>query len=159
MIMAALVFIRKVTRSTTISEVTPEYIEDGRAHILQDKDIPDYVTVFRIHGPFLFGATDKLDEVTERMADLPPIIVLRLRNMTAIDATGLQALERFADRVHASGRDVILCGAPEQPAHLMRRADFEEHVGRENICSNIGEALERAEQIFIAMSSEPVFAR
>src|SRR5207248_7619083 len=80
MIMAALVFIRKVTRSTTVSQVTPQYVEDGRAHILQDKDIPPYVTVFRIHGPFLFGATDKLDEIVHRMADLPPIIVLRLRN-------------------------------------------------------------------------------
>ena len=63
MIMAALVFIRKVTRSTTVSLVTSEYVEDGRAHSLQDKEIPDYVAVFRIHGPFLFGATDKLEEV------------------------------------------------------------------------------------------------
>src|SRR6185295_2739640 len=84
MIMAALVFIRKVTRSTTVSEVTPEYVEDGRAHILQDKQIPPYVAVFRIHGPFLFGATDKLDEVVHRLPNLPPVVILRLRNMTAI---------------------------------------------------------------------------
>lgn len=156
MIMAALVFIRKVTRTTTVSEVTPEYLENGRAHILQDKDIPPYVTVFRIHGPFLFGATDKLDEVVHRLPDLPPIIILRLRNMTAIDATGLQALEQFADRVHTSGRGLILCGAPEQPAHLMHRADFEEHVGRENICDNIAEALDRAAQVFSCMDAHSV---
>ena len=47
------------------------------------------MTIFRIHGPFLFGATDKLEEITSRLAELPPIIILRLRNMTAIDATGL----------------------------------------------------------------------
>jgi sulfate permease, SulP family len=88
--------------------------------------------------------------------ELPPILVLRLRNMTAIDATGLQALEQFADRVHASGRGLILCGAPEQPAYLMRRADFEEHVGRENICRNIGEALERSEQLFSGMGSQSI---
>jgi SulP family sulfate permease len=144
MIMAALVFIRKVTRSTTVSQVTPEYVEDGRAHILQDKKIPDYVAVFRIHGPFLFGATDKLGEVLHRLEELPAIIILRLRNMTAIDATGLQAIEEFADAIHASGRGLILCGAPERPAQLMRRLDFEKHLGRENICSNIGEALDRA---------------
>jgi SulP family sulfate permease len=147
MIMAALVFIRKVTRSTTVSQVTPEYVEDGRAHILQDKKIPDYVAVFRIHGPFLFGATDKLGEVLHRLEELPAIIVLRLRNMTAIDATGLQAIEEFADAVHASGRGLILCGAPERPAQLMRRLDFEKHLGRENICSNIGEALDRAKVV------------
>ena len=156
MIMAALVFITKVTRSTTVTEVTPEYVEDGRAHILQDKNIPPYVTVLRIHGPFLFGATDKLDEIAHRLADLSPIVVLRLRNMTAIDATGIQALEEFADRVHASGRGLILCGALERPALLMKRADFEEHVGRENICNNIGDALERAEQLFTNMGSESI---
>jgi SulP family sulfate permease len=147
MIMAALVFIRKVTRSTTVSRVTPEYLEHGRAHILQDKSIPSYVAVFRIHGPFLFGTTEKLEEVLQGLDELPAIIILRLRNMTAIDATGLQALEQFADTVHRSGRGLILCGAPERPAQLMRRLDFEEHLGRENICRNIGEALDRAKNL------------
>jgi SulP family sulfate permease len=147
MMMAALVFIRKVTRSTTVSQVTPEYVEDGRAHILQDKEIPSYVAVFRIHGPFLFGTTDKLEEVLERLDDLPPIIILRLRNMTAIDGTGLQALEQFADTVHASGRGLVLCGALPRPAQLMQRADFEEHLGRDNICQNIAEALHRAKEL------------
>jgi len=155
MIMAALVFISKVTHSTTVTQVTPEYIEDGRAHILQDKHIPLYVAVFRIHGPFLFGATDKLEQVLHRLADLPPIIILRLRNMTAIDATGLQALEQFADIVHASGRGLILCGAPQRPAQLMRRADFEEHVGGENICQNIAEAIERAKELFKEKAEMP----
>jgi SulP family sulfate permease len=147
MIMAGLVYIRKVTRSTTVSQVTADYIEDGRPHILQDKDIPPYVTVFRIHGPFLFGATDKLEDVLHGLAEFPPIVILRLRNMTAIDATGLQALEEFADIIHASGRWLILCGALERPAQMMRRADFEEHIGKDNICANIQEALERARQL------------
>jgi SulP family sulfate permease len=148
MILAALVYIRKVTMTTTVSEVTRKYLEEGRAHILQDKEIPPYATVFRIHGPFLFGATDKLDEVETRMAKLPPIVILRLRNMTAIDGTGLQTLEHFADAVHASGRGLILCGAREQPRRLMRQAEFEEHVGRENICPNIAVALKRAQALY-----------
>src|SRR6266699_2368091 len=92
MILAALVFIRKVTATTTVSRVTHEYLQEGRLHVLQDKDIPPYVTVFRIHGPFLFGAADKIDDLVQQIPDLPPIVVLRLRNMTAIDATGLRAL-------------------------------------------------------------------
>jgi MFS superfamily sulfate permease-like transporter len=96
MILAALLFIRKVTATTTVSEVTDDYVEAGRAHILQDKDIPEYVRVFRIHGPFLFGATDKLDMVSEQLDSLPPVVVVRLRNMTAIDATGLKVLEDLA---------------------------------------------------------------
>lgn len=144
MIMAALVFIRKVTRTTTITEVTDEYVEQGRVHILQDKAIPHYVSIFRIHGPFLFGAADKIDDLVHQIPALPPVVILRLRNMTAIDATGLRALENLADRVHASGRGLILCGAPEQPARLMKQAEFEDHVGPENICANVADALERA---------------
>lgn len=148
MIMAALVYIRKVTATTSISRVTADYIEHGRAHILQDKAIPPYVAVFRIHGPFLFGATEKLDDIADKVPELPPVIILRLRNMTAIDATGLQALEHFADAMHATGRGLILCGAPSQPAALMKRAEFEQHVGNENICANVGEALERARVVY-----------
>jgi sulfate permease, SulP family len=144
MILAGLVFIRKVTTTTTVSQVTEEYLRDGYAHILQHKEIPSYVAIFRIHGPFLFGATDKIGEIISRIPELPPIVVLRLRNMTAIDATGLQALEDLADAVRNSGRGLILCGAREQPVRLMRRAEFEQHVGAENICASIQEALERA---------------
>lgn len=148
MILAALVFIRKVTATTTISRVTPEYLHEGRLHVLQDKEIPPYATVFRIHGPFLFGAADKIDDLVQQIPELPPILILRLRNMTAIDATGLHALERLADRVHASGRGLLLCGAREQPARLMHQAEFEQHVGRENICANITEALARAQVLY-----------
>jgi SulP family sulfate permease len=144
MILAALVYIRKVTATTTVTQVTDEYLREGQVHILQHKEIPPYVTIFRIHGPFLFGATDKIDEVIRRIPELPAIIVLRLRNMTAIDATGLQALEALADAVHESGRGLILCGAREQPARLMRQSEFEAHVGVGNISPSISAALERA---------------
>jgi SulP family sulfate permease len=148
MILAALLFIARVADTTTVSQVTDDYIEDGRVHILQDKDIPYYATIFRIHGPFLFGATEKLDAITEKVHELPPIVILRLRNMTAIDATGLFALEEVARRLHATGRTLILCGAREQPARAMHQAEFEEIVGAENICSNVLEALRRAEAAF-----------
>jgi sulfate permease, SulP family len=149
MILAALVFIRKVTITTTVSRVTEAYLREGHVHILQHKEIPSYVTIFRIHGPFLFGATDKIDEVTRRLSELPSIVILRLRNMTAIDATGLQALENLADVIHESGRGFILCGAREQPSRLMQQAEFEQHVGAGNICASIADALERARKLHL----------
>jgi SulP family sulfate permease len=148
MILAVLVFIQKVTQTTTVSEVTPEYIREGHVHILQHKEIPGYVSIFRIHGPFLFGATDKIDVMVDRLPHLPPIIILRLRNMTAIDSTGLQALENLADRVRESGRQLILCGAREQPAMRMQESEFHEHVGKENICHSVADALDRAKILY-----------
>jgi SulP family sulfate permease len=154
MILAALVYIRKVTITTTVSQVTQEYLQEGHVHILQHKEIPPYVTIFRIHGPFLFGATDKIDEIINRLPELPPIVILRLRNMTAIDATGLQALETLADAVHQSGRGFLLCGAREQPARLMRQAEFEQHVEPGNICPSIADALDRAKELFLQLEQE-----
>jgi SulP family sulfate permease len=148
MILAALLFITRVANTTTVSQVTDDYIEDGRIHILQDKEIPYYATIFRIHCPFLFGATDKISAITQDMQKLPPVVIIRLRNMTAIDATGLYALEEIAKQLHASGRTLILCGAREQPAQLIHQAEFEDVVGRENICSNVDQALRRAEDVF-----------
>jgi SulP family sulfate permease len=154
MILAALLFISRVAATTTVSQVTDDYVEDGRVHILQDKDIPYYATIFRIHGPFLFGATDKIDAVTENIHRLPPVVILRLRNMTALDATGLFALEEVARTLKKSGRALILCGAREQPLKLIRQTEFEELVGQENICDNVQEALRRAEEAFERL--EPV---
>src|SRR6185369_9552048 len=104
-------------------------------------------SVFRIHGPFLFGTTDKISRIVDHLDELAPIVIVRLRNMTAVDATGLRALEDLADRVHKSGRELILCGAPKQPAALMQQSEFYEHVGELNICPNIEVAVERASEI------------
>jgi SulP family sulfate permease len=148
MVLAALMFIRKVSRTTTVTRVTQDYVEDSRVHVLQGKDIPEYATVFRIHGPFLFGATDKFADILDALDTLPPVVILRLRNMTAIDATGLGAIENLADQLHESGRSLLLCGAREQPAQLMSQAEFERHVGAENICPSIAEALDRAAEVY-----------
>jgi SulP family sulfate permease len=72
---------------------------------------------------------------------------VRLRNMTAIDATGMHALEDLAERLRASGRALLLCGAREQPAALMRAAEFHEKVGAHNICVDIDAALRRAREL------------
>ena len=148
MILAALLFISRVAATTTVSQVTDDYVEDGRVHILQDKDIPYYATIFRIHGPFLFGATDKINVVTKNLHELPPVVILRLRNMTALDATGLFSLEEVARTLKKSGRELILCGAREQPLRLIQQTEFEELVGPENICGNVQDALRRAEEVF-----------
>ncbi|MBI4902231.1 MAG: STAS domain-containing protein [Acidobacteria bacterium] len=147
MAMAALLYIYRVSETTTVATVTDEYIERGRAHSLQHHRIPPYATILRIHGPFLFGTTDKLTEATDDLKRFRPIVILRLRNMTAIDATGLHALEHLADRLKKSGRILLLCGARAQPRVFLRQAEFVEHIGRENILPHLRGALERAERV------------
>jgi SulP family sulfate permease len=137
-----------VADTTTVSPVNEEYIRDGLPHVLQGRIIPPYVTLLRIHGPFLFGTTEKLVEATINIEAFTPVVILRLRNMTAIDATGIHAIETFAKRLGASGRTLLLCGAMEQPSRLLSAPRFLDHVGRENIMPNIQSALDRAKEVY-----------
>ena len=146
-VLAALLYIYRVSQTTSVSTVTNKYIEDGRAHVLQDKVVPPYVSILRIHGPFLFGTTDKLAEETADLKGLGQIVILRLRNMTAIDATGLHALESLAGRLRASGRTLLLCGARDQPAKLLEQSAFVEHIGPDNILPHVDAALARAREL------------
>jgi SulP family sulfate permease len=155
MVCAALLFIRRVADTTTVTAVTDEYVQDGHLHSLQHQTIPPYVKIFRIHGPFLFGATDKLRPVLDTVHTHPPIVILRLRNMTALDATGLRALEELAEALHASGRTLILCGARHQPERLIARADFRRHIGHANVCANVTAALVRAREVHGSRENTP----
>jgi SulP family sulfate permease len=154
MALAALLYIKRVAQTTTVAQVTTEYVEQGRPHIIQDKKIPPYASIIRIHGPFLFGAADKLAEETADLSKYPPIVILRLRNMTAIDATGVHALKQLHDRLEKSGRTLLLCGARRQPAELIHRADFVEHIGEKNLLPHLQAALQRAQVVYSASAGE-----
>ena len=146
--LASLLYIRRVADTTTVSPVTEDYIRDGLPHVLQGRIVPPYVSLIRIHGPFLWGTTEKLVEATVNIDAFQPVVILRLRNMTAIDATGIHSIETFAKRLHDSGRTLILCGAMEQPSKLLSGARFLDHLGRENIMPNIQTALDRAREVY-----------
>ena len=115
------VFIRRVAVTTDVARVTPDYIETGRAHILQDKPIPPYVAIFRIHGPFLFGV-DRQAGGDHRApgraaADRHPPAAQHDGDRRA---PGCARSRTWRTRLRASGRTLLLCGAREQPAAVMQ---------------------------------------
>jgi len=144
MALAALLYIYRIAETTTVTPVTREYLTDGQIHILQDKEIPAGVTILRIHGPFLFGTTEKLAEATRDLSPFGEIVILRLRNMTALDATGIHALEQFRDRLRKAGKTLLLCGARDQPSSLISHSDFLKRIGAQNVLPNVQAALDRA---------------
>jgi SulP family sulfate permease len=145
--LAALLFIRRASTTTDVAQVTDEADARPRPDVLQDPEIPPYVAVFRVTGPLLFGSTDRLDVVRDRLDGLPPIVILRLRYMTAVDTTGLRALEDLARDVRATSRVFLLSGAREQPLALMRRAQFDRRLGARHMCATFDDALTRAREI------------
>jgi SulP family sulfate permease len=159
MALAALLFIRTVASTTSVAQVTEELERRGNSRgdgsgsgrgeqDRRESNIPHYVAVFRITGPFLFGATDKLQGIADRLDSFPPVVILRLQYMTATDATGLNAIEDLADTVRRSGRVFLVSGAQPQPAALMKRALFHRHIGERNMCDTYDDALTRARELF-----------
>ena len=98
-------------------------------------------------GAFFFGVVDKLDDELKRAKREPDVLILRVRKVLAIDATGLQALEDLHAKLRAKGKHLILSGPHTQPMAVMENAGFVDRLGRENICPHITASLARARQI------------
>ena len=145
--LAALLFIRRASTTIDVAQVTDELAARTRPEGLKDREIPPFVAVFRVTGPLLFGSTDKLDVVRDRLDGLPPMVILRLRYMTGIDTTGLRAIEDLARDVRATSRVFLVSGAREQPLALMRRTHFDRRLGAGHICATFDDALTRAREI------------
>lgn len=144
MMLAALLYIYQVSRTTVVAPLTSEVIQSAREHIVQDLNIPHYISMFHIQGPLLFGAAEKLSQLSYQLDDLQPIVILRLRYMTAIDATGLYAIEQFYEKLHESGRTLLLCGTRGQPRRFIYTSKLPRLIGARNILPNIRSALHRS---------------
>jgi SulP family sulfate permease len=147
MVLAAMLFIRRVSETTEVSAVTDEDVLETPEQLAQGKPIPEGVKVYRIFGPFLFGAAEKMEDALLAAGELPPVLILRLHLVTAMDATALNALESVVERLQASGGTIIISGIHRQPLQLLRQAGFLSVIGRENFCATFDQALERARQV------------
>lgn len=147
MVLAAILYIKRVSETTEVSQVTGEDMLERPEQIAQGKTIPKGALVYRIFGPFLFGAAEKMEDAISRTQELPKVLILRLHLVTAIDATGLNALESVVERIRQRGGYVILSGIHQQPLQMLRRAGFIDVVGLENFCPTFDESLERAEKL------------
>jgi len=147
MVLAAILFIKRVSETTQITAVDESTETEGSHHSLVGKLVPEGVLVFRVFGAFFFGAADKLESAMQNLRQEPEVLILRMRKVLAIDATGLNAIEELAERLHKHGKHLILSGPHTQPLFAMEKAGLLDRLGRENVQPHIDAALERARQI------------
>ena len=83
------------------------------------------------------------------------VVVFRLRNTPALDATGLGALEDVTNAIRKTGRHVLVCGTRSQPLAVIRRAGFDQRLGKENVCHSVSQALERAAALHAQAPGRP----
>ena len=147
MVLAAVLFIKRVSETTQITAVDESSETEGPQHSLVGKEIPKGVMIYRIFGSFFFGAADKLETALKRAGQEPDVLILRMRKVLAIDATGLNALEDLHEKLQARGKHLVLSGPHTQPLFMMDKAGFLDRLGRENTCANIELSLARARVI------------
>jgi SulP family sulfate permease len=148
-VLAAMLFIKRTAENTQIMAVDEHTETEGSHHSLRGKEIPPGVLVYSIFGAFFFGAADKLESVLKREKREPDVLILRMRKVLAMDATGLNALEDLYERLQRKGKRLILCGPHAQPLFIMDRGGLIDRVGRENVCADVDSSLARARELIV----------
>ena len=147
MVLAAMLFIKRSSETVQITAVDESTETEGSHHSLVGKDVPEGVMVYRMMGAFFFGAADKLESALKRLKAEPEVLILRMRKVMAMDATGLNALEDLYERLHNKGKHLVLSAPHTHPLMVMEKAGFIERLGPENVCPHIDAALERAREL------------
>jgi SulP family sulfate permease len=148
-----------VKRLSDIAEVQVEGdVSQANAAGQQTKGrvIPEGVLVYRVSGALFFCAADKLETVLRRAGELPEVLILRVRDVLAIDATGLEALEDLMEKLRRQKKDLILCGPHSQPMFALTRAGLVERLGLDNVCADLDHSLERARLLGELKKTDPV---
>jgi len=151
MVMASLLFMKRMADVTEAHAWIDIDDEDTDPDNILLKKIPKNTRVFEINGPMFFAASDKYSYMlSDENID---VLCIRMRNVPAIDAAGVEALIGIVKRCEKNDVKVIFSHVNEQPMHAMEKAGFIEHVGKENFCDHIDTALLRAEEIENAVSA------
>jgi SulP family sulfate permease len=152
MVLAAFLFIKRMSEVTNISAVTRELRDDADAQADDDADpnavrrrsIPRGVEVYEINGPFFFGAAETFKETLATVAGNPRVLIIRMRSVLALDSTGMHALKEVVHRSRREKTLVLLSDVHMQPLVALTGSAVLDEIGKENLFGNLDDALNRA---------------
>ncbi len=150
-VLAAFLFMKRMADVTQTSYLRDEIdeVDFDDEESVRERAVPNGVAVFEIYGPFFFGAADKFKSTLNRVDKKPKVIILRMRHVPAIDATGLQALQDVHQKAKRDGTALILAGVGAQPLEVLEQSGVAATIGRENFTPNLDAALARARELVL----------
>jgi SulP family sulfate permease len=160
MVLAAFLFMRRMAEVTNVSIVTRELAdgmegdEEDDPNSVRKRAVPRGVEVFEISGPFFFGAAEQFKDTLRQVAKKPQVLIIRLRDVPAIDSTGLHALHELARSCKHDRTLLLLADVHAQPMFALARSDILEEIGETNLFGNLDDALDRARE-FLGLPAEP----
>jgi len=151
MVMAVFLFMRSMAMVTNVGIITRELKDDDEesydANAIQNKKVPEGVEVFEINGPFFFGAVSKFRDAMRFIEKAPKVLIIRMRNVPAIDGTGIHALEEVYHESIKNNTVLVLSGVHTQPLIALDQSGFLKVIGEQNVLGNIDDSLDRAREI------------
>jgi len=150
MVLAAFLFMHRMANLSQAGYVTrmlSEETDPNDPNAISKRVVPPGVEVFEVYGSFFFGAASKFKDALHEVATKPKVLILRLREVLAIDATALQVLEDLFNKTRKDGSVLVLSGVHAQPLVALERSGLLERIGEENAHMHIDDALNRAREI------------
>lgn len=150
-VLAAFLFLRQMAGVTQTQLITKdiEEVEEDRVDVnaIATRSVPDGVEVFEIYGSLFYAAVDQFKDSLRLVEKPPKVLILRTRNLLAVDASGLRALEDLYERTRKEGTVLVISGIHKQPLYLLNSSGLIDKIGQDNVCGSIDEAIERASRI------------
>jgi SulP family sulfate permease len=149
MVLAAFLFMKRMAEVTNVTALTREFQGDATSRDFEPAladGIPDGVKIYEINGPFFFGAAGKFRETISEISKPPRVLIIRMRDVPAIDSTAMHALQEVVRRTNKDGTLVLLSDVHAQPMVALVSSDLIDDIGEENICADLEHALDRARE-------------
>jgi SulP family sulfate permease len=147
LVLASALLVKRLSDTTHVTPDEDVTQSNAPGQTTAGRVIPEGVMVFRVFGAFFFGAADKLETSLNRAGGLPEVLILRMRDVLALDATGLESLEDLLEKLRHHKKELILCGPHSQPMFALTRAGLIDRIGMENVCGDMDNALARANEL------------
>lgn len=147
LLLAMLLFMKRMSETTRVSVVKDriDLSSEGEIYHEDEKlDLKKGVEVYEIDGPFFFGIANKFDECMKVLGDKPKVRIIRMRKVPFMDTTGLHNLESLFRLSEKEKIKIVLSGVNEQVRKVLEKSELYHRIGEENVCSNINEALQKA---------------
>ena len=146
MLITVALFMKMVSEETEVKGW--KYYCDENSEVTHLRELPKSVRVYEINGPMFFGMTDRISDISVK--DFTKYLIIRMRGVPSLDATGMNALENLYDYCSENGVRLIFSHANEQPMKTMRRAGFVDLIGEEHFRPNIDDAIAHAHALLEA---------
>jgi SulP family sulfate permease len=145
-ILSAMLFIRRMAEISQVNPLTRDLREEAQEvdEAGPQRAIPPGVEIFEVFGTLFFGAVDQFTEAIRQIEAKPRVIILETRNLLAIDATGLHALDDLEHQWRQQGTTLVVSGIHKQPLVALSQSGLMDRIGEDNVCGTLDEALERA---------------